>query len=115
MSDDIDYETLSRLKEIMGERFPLLVDTYLTNAKQYIEDIKGGVANEDMDAVINAAHTMISASGNLGLSKLSETARAIETGAMEVRDNAGSIDGVKELISGIDDMYDTAQEVLQAA
>lgn len=59
-----------------------LIQAYLEEAPKHIAGIKTGAATGDMNATRHAAHTLKSASANLGADRLSAICRTIESAAL---------------------------------
>ena len=83
----IDKETFDNIKERMKQKFPVLVDVFLKDARSYIAEICANVSG-DINAVIHAAHSLKSASGILGLTQMQTLSEHIEDSGRDIQDGA---------------------------
>ena len=83
----IDLSVIEALRELGGEDDPGLVieliDLYLLDAPERIRDIQKALASEDFDLLERAAHTLKSASANIGALSLSGFCKELEVMARE--------------------------------
>ena len=75
----IDEATFNTLKELMEEDFPDLVKSYKEDALKLLDDLKSSSIEADLEVMIRAAHTLKSASNNIGAIALARVAHDIET------------------------------------
>lgn len=67
MSDEIVDQTLvAELKDVMGEGFPALVESFQADADNRIAALKQHLAENDASAVRQQAHSFKGSSGNVG-------------------------------------------------
>jgi len=102
MSDDDLDETLTQLKELMGDAFGHLVETFLGTSQGYMESIAQGLTDKDASKIRDAAHPLKSSSGNMGFSELSALCKQMEGLANEA-------DGDGALFVQIEDLYEKAK------
>ena len=70
---DIDPLFLTRLQELGGSKLASeLVGMYLTRGSQLLDTISTGLNTNDLPAVKNSAHSLISSAGNLGGKRVSD-------------------------------------------
>ena len=85
----IDLSVIEALRELGGEDDPGLVveliDLYLLDAPERIREIKTALVSEDFDLLERAAHTLKSASANIGALALSGFCKELE---MMARDSS---------------------------
>jgi HPt (histidine-containing phosphotransfer) domain-containing protein len=78
----LDRDTLDGLKELGGdddpELFFELIDLFLADAPQRIEEIRRGLEQADIKLLERAAHTLKSSSANVGALSLSQLCRRME-------------------------------------
>lgn len=98
---DLDESALDTLRDIMAEEFPALVRAYLDEASRLIESMALAAACRDADRMRRAAHSLKSASANIGALGLAEVARQLEG-----QGRAGEFDGA-------DDRIDSAKSIFQ--
>ena len=77
----IDRAVAEELREVMGDDFRALVKVFLEDAPSHVAQLEAAALAADLDAMAGPAHSLKSASANLGASVLSDLARIIETGA----------------------------------
>ena len=74
MSSPIDMEILNQLREILGDDFVLILDSFNSEGEKLMEVMSSALSNADMEKIKEAAHSMKSMSGNVGAMHLSELA-----------------------------------------
>lgn len=83
----IDLSVIEALRELGGEDDPGLVveliDLYLLDAPERIREIQTALASADFDLLERAAHTLKSASANIGALTLSDLCKDLEKMARE--------------------------------
>ena len=84
-------EVIEDLRDIMGPEFLSLVRVFLEDAPRAILRLQDAAAENDLPALVAAAHSLKSTSANLGAMDLSELARQLEHGGRrnELTDAAG--------------------------
>lgn len=113
MSLEIDNDAFIQVKELMGDKFPGLVETYLRSNREHVENIQKGFEAGDAQAVVDAAHPMKSASGNMGLKAVSATAQAIEVAAKDIVDGTRNMSSIEGLISDLVEQFSTGENFLK--
>jgi CheY-like chemotaxis protein/HPt (histidine-containing phosphotransfer) domain-containing protein len=76
--DLIDADVVAELVEVMGEDFSGLVQTYLNNTPNYLEQIRAAVVAGDVKAAVLPVHSLKSSSANVGAMQLYDFAKQIE-------------------------------------
>lgn len=84
MSELFDETVLEQLKGFIQDKFPEVVEVYLRSAGKYVGAINEGLAGQDAQKIVDAAHPLKSSSGNLGLVGLFKLCEALEKAASEV-------------------------------
>ena len=77
----MNIKKLSDIHGLTVEEFSGILDVFIDTAKIDIEKIGAAVQSEDGFSAGKAAHSLKGAAGNLGFTKLSEMARAVEIDA----------------------------------
>lgn len=77
----IDQAVLRDLLDVMGASLAELVRVYLEDAPRLIAELTAAAQRDDLEGLIAPAHSLKSASANLGAVKLADHARTIEHGA----------------------------------
>jgi HPt (histidine-containing phosphotransfer) domain-containing protein len=74
-----DDSSLARLAgEVPDSEFRTLIDAYLTGAAALLADAEAAAAKQDFGSLTQAAHDLISTSGNFGVPRVQRLARRIE-------------------------------------
>lgn len=90
---DIDPAFLKRMAKMGSDQLVReLINMYFTRSVELLEAIAHGLQDGDDESIRNAAHSLISSSGNLGGKKVSDLAKQIELAAMN-----GEADTLKKL------------------
>lgn len=105
----LDAETLDALREIMGENFNLIIETFLSSSEGLIEDLKNGFSTMDFSVINKAAHPLKSSSRQVGAIDLATCAEKIEHLAAD--ENA---DGLEALFAECQKQYSEAAIDLKA-
>ncbi|MBL8863843.1 MAG: Hpt domain-containing protein [Planctomycetes bacterium] len=112
-ADPIDMQVIEGLRELGGQDDPgLLVEVigmFLADAPARIRDLELGLASGDIELLERAAHSLKSASANVGASKLSSICRQIE----EIARAKGS-ERLAELVPESGQAWDEAASVLRS-
>ena len=113
MSETIDLQAMDQLKELMGDKFATLVETYLRNAEVYVSNIVNGFAQEDYEMIVSAAHTLKSSSGNLCLNTLSQRSESIEQTAKALVQGEGNKEELAALVDGFEALFGESKKLLE--
>lgn len=81
MSERLDEEMLSELKEIMEEEFPLLLESYLKESATQAATMAEAIGTGDFEQLRRAAHSLKGGSGNIGAAELSALCAQLEAEA----------------------------------
>jgi len=79
----IEREVLDELRAVMGEDFKSLISVFIEDAPGHLAHLEAAALAGDLPGMVASAHTLKSASANLGAMALSELARTIEAGARQ--------------------------------
>ncbi|MFN3841883.1 MAG: ATP-binding protein [Rehaibacterium terrae] len=79
----LDRGIVDDLRDLMGEEFLQLVRVFLEDAPFHLDQLEQAARNGDIAGLVAPAHTMKSASANLGALLLSSQAKRIELGARQ--------------------------------
>jgi HPt (histidine-containing phosphotransfer) domain-containing protein len=74
-------EVVEELRAVMGPEYLSLIKLFLEDAPTHIQKLEAAAAANDIAAMVAPAHTLKSASANLGALALSAVAKRIELGA----------------------------------
>ena len=75
---DVDEAANRQMRDLMGEDFADLLETYLSGGEAYVAQILQGFEAQDFAALENAAHPLKSSSRNLGAVRVASLAQNIE-------------------------------------
>jgi signal transduction histidine kinase/CheY-like chemotaxis protein/HPt (histidine-containing phosphotransfer) domain-containing protein len=81
--DVLSLEVVQELQELMGEEFNRLVRVFLDDAPTHLAKLEEAARGGEVAELIGPAHTIKSASANLGALMLSAQAKHIELGARQ--------------------------------
>lgn len=107
MTESVDADTLSTLKEIMEDDFHGLIATYLDDSEMRIPQLRVQLAAADSEALRLTAHSLKGSSGNLGAVPLSELCFLVEQKAAQQQ-----LDGLEETLDDIDEEYARVAAIL---
>ena len=104
----LDEKVLLELREIMDDDYLSLLQTYLRNAPQLVEEIRTAIRQADVEAMVLPIHSLKSSSANVGAMQLSELAREAERLA-----RAGQLRDAEALFRSMDSAFSTAEAALR--
>jgi HPt (histidine-containing phosphotransfer) domain-containing protein len=91
MPDIIDQETVDEVLEIMGDRFPTMVENYVLDTKSILSPMNIDRAVGEYNAIAEGAHSLRSSSHQVGAKLVSLQAGEIETYIRKNRNDENSI------------------------
>jgi len=98
----LDTATISEMKELMGNNFNEMVKFYLEDADSYLGAVQKGCAENNVEEIVRPAHTLKSASRQMGAMKLGELSEKMERSAKEAiekGDGAESLQAILPLLT----------------
>lgn len=95
--NQVDYEVFNTLKNKMKAKFPILLEGFLRDARTYIVTIETNLPDGRLQDILEASHSLKSASGLLGLVHVQSVAEDIEYSAKTMMENGE--DNLVSLIS----------------
>lgn len=105
----VERSAIDRLKEWGGDELPAkLIDIFLTHTPERMRQIREGVESKESRTSEAGAHSLKSSAGNVGASRLQRMAERAEAKA-----EAGDLEGVRDLLPGLEEAYDEARTELQ--
>lgn len=81
----LDMRVVDELREIMGDDFPLLIDTFVNDSRVRFADLDSALSSGDGESFRRAAHSFKGSAGNLGAKHLTELCRQLEQIGLENR------------------------------
>lgn len=114
MPEPLEREALNELLAMTGgdaALFVELLDTFLTDADQYLGELEAAVAADDHAALQRPAHSLKSNALNVGATRLAELSRALELEARtgSVPAAGDRVAAVREELSGVRDAVASAR------
>lgn len=100
-NDLVSAETLSELKEILEDEFPLLITTYIDDADARMTRVRLAIAAGDAEQLKAEAHALKGSSRNLGANVVGELFAKMETlgGDANLHDAAGLLTDIDATLS----------------
>ena len=92
----LERGVLEELREVMGDDFRQLVQTYLDTAPDLVDQLRQAADDGDVEAMVLSAHSLKSGSANMGAMHLSAMARDTEMAARK-----GDLEAARKAASGI--------------
>ena len=83
----INMSIVEEAKELMSDRFPMMVKYFLEDTQMYLEEIARGVSENNAEMAISPAHTIKSSAKQLGAERVSEVSKAIEELCRDITEN----------------------------
>lgn len=105
--EHLDLDILKELKTIMGDEYPLLLETFINDSVARIATVADAVAAGDPDAIRRTAHSLKGSAGNLGATRLSLICKSLEElGA------TGAVEGAQLLLEDLQNEYQQVSHAL---
>lgn len=104
----LDLQVVKELKDVMGDEFSLLVDTFVNDSALRIAAINEAVSSGSTDSIRRAAHSFKGSASNMGAVHLANLC-----GFMEERGRTGEIEGIEQLAQDISSTYRDVQQALE--
>jgi len=113
--DVLDPVTVQRSRDVLKDKYSLMLDYYLEDTRNYIHDIEKGVADRNAQAIILPVHSIKSMSKQMGAIMASEIARDIEQAARDLNDGKSdkSFDYVRERLGQLNMVLLQTEQALQ--
>ena len=77
-NDHLDREALAELREVMGDEFPVLLNTYLNDSRMRIEALRSALDSLDLVHFSRIAHSLKGSCVNVGAGRLGQYCMAAE-------------------------------------
>ncbi|MDO6745959.1 Hpt domain-containing protein [Gilvimarinus sp. 1_MG-2023] len=106
-SNHIDHETLATLQEVMEEDFQRLIETFLSDSQQRIQDMQKALAAGLAEELRRAAHSFKGSSSNIGANELVRLCKNVED-----RAQAGILQDLESQIIDIKEEYQIVKSQL---
>lgn len=109
MPDIINTGMLDSTRELMGDQLPLMSEYFFEDAVGYIDSIRQGVRENNIDKIRDASHTIKSSSLQIGAEVVSEIAASMEEKSI----NGVSIDELSQMSDDLESELAKAQEQIK--
>jgi HPt (histidine-containing phosphotransfer) domain-containing protein len=104
----LDMHVVGELREIMGEDFCVLVDTFVSDSTVRLADLATALEDGDPEAFRRAAHSLKGSAGNLGAKSLMELCLQLERIGVEQR-----LADAPPLMASLHSRYQQAERALR--
>jgi HPt (histidine-containing phosphotransfer) domain-containing protein len=112
---ELNQQVIEESKEVMQDSFVTMVQYFLEDVVKDINKIQEGVTEQDLEKIISSSHTIKSSSKLLGAERLSNSALAIESRALEIQKSKSSdISDIPPLLVQLQNAYKDAEPELKA-
>lgn len=104
----LDADALRELKQVMGDDFSLLIDTFLNDSQVRLKAIDDAISAGDSDALRRGAHSFKGSASNMAAPLLAELCKELEELGRE-----GEVSGAPDLFEQVKREYHVVLEALQ--
>ena len=88
----IDESALDELRQIMGDDFMLLVDTFISDSQRRIDDLHQALAANSAESLRAAAHSLKGSAMNFAATRLTQICQQLEQcGRFQQMDNVAEL------------------------
>jgi HPt (histidine-containing phosphotransfer) domain-containing protein len=84
-----------------------VIDNYVTDTPKLLDDIRDGLARDDLETIRKAVHTLKSSSANVGALSLTDLCRQLEGRCLE-----NVVDGAGVMLRRMETLYVTVKDAL---
>ena len=105
--DHLDIGALQDLKEIMEGEFETLVNTFISDSRNKVEELGHILQVRDADALRKVAHSLKGSSSNVCAFRLSEFARQLEMLGKEEK-----LDGPEQILESLREEFSRVSGIL---
>ncbi len=105
---DLDVGMLEGLRELLGDKFVELINTFNADCGARLQRMKGGLEAMDFELIRNEAHGVKGSSRNIGANSLASLA-----GSMEEKARAADNVDMEQLFSAIEQQFAAVSEKLK--
>lgn len=105
--DHLDIGALQDLKEIMEGEFETLVNTFISDSSNKVQELGEILQARDTDALRKVAHSLKGSSSNVCAFRLSEFARQLEMMGKEEK-----LDGAEHILANLAEEFSQVSDIL---
>lgn len=110
----LDMGAIEEIKTSMQAKFLTIVEYFIEDSQIYINGIREGVANENIQEMISPAHTLKSCSRQMGAIRVSEIAKTIEeTARSQSQDTKTEISTFSTMLTDLESAFAETKEAFQ--
>ena len=114
-NDVLDAEAVNNARSILKAKYDEMINVYIDNSWERIEEIMNAINENNIEAVIRPAHTLKSTSRQMGALKLSDMAKEIEYTAKAIHSGEADNDvDIKIIDASMDDIKSMLSETKRA-
>ncbi len=106
--EHIDLSALAELREVMEEEFDILLETFLHDSEERVEQIKSAVSAHDAEALARAAHSFKGSCTNVGVPVLAQLCMEAE-----MKGKNGELEGIEALVDAIEKAFSDVSRLLK--
>ena len=96
----LDEDAVANARSILKDKYSGMVEVYITNSWERVEEIEKAIGDLDVEAAIRPAHTLKSTSKQMGALKLSDVAKELEYCAKAMHKDEEAEDVSMDSLSG---------------
>jgi len=108
-SEIINIETLDTAKNLLGDRFSLIIKYFLEDTQAYLSEIAKGLKDKNIRVISSSSHTIKSSAKQLGIDRVSEVAKQMEILCREI------IDSNNQNWENLEKLYNSLNKELEKA
>jgi HPt (histidine-containing phosphotransfer) domain-containing protein len=86
-SEIINIEALDTARNLLGERFSVIIKYFLEDTEVYLAEIAKGLKEKNIRIIFSSSHTIKSSAKQLGIDRLSDVAKQTESLSLEMMDS----------------------------
>lgn len=109
MSEEIDVANLGMLKELLGDKFTELVETFLADSEERIDAIRESLLTYDVERIRHEAHGLKGSCRNIGANLLGDLCQTME---YQARDE--QLQGGEQQLAAIEQKFAAVAAVLKS-
>jgi len=114
LTNNFDRKTFIAMKDLLGDKFSLVIGIYLENSIGYLAQAEEALVNGNAKLLANSVHPLKSSSANLGLTKITELAADIEHQANTINESGfGDLAILSVAIKELQDSFTNVESELR--
>lgn len=107
--ESVDSASLQELRNIMGDEFCLLVDVFIRDSVQRLQDLQQAIDNDNAAEVRTVAHGFKGSALNLSAHRLTEYCRQLESMGRDAQ-----LEGAAEILAQVKQEFERVRVSLLA-